>query len=354
MMNTNISYIAFQLLLLCISTHTFSQSALMLGTPKMFIKLDSTCATPDAMAFDASGNIYLSVTNATTFDKFGAKIIKLNREGKILKTWTSLSKHPATGKVHPMGMAFGTDGYLYIADNQSFAGQKHVSRVLRARLVKGDLQKFETVVSGLNVANGLRFYKGYVYVTDAWTDNARKSGVFRFSIAELNKRPVTINAANRPKYLLHEMELDTGVDDGVGFDGMDFDNHGNLYVGNFSNGMIARIYFKENATVPTIATLATRNKMLIGCDGIFFDEHSNSLLIANFLENSVLQYSLTEKKLTTLWSNKDAACNADLDSPCDLAVIGNKLVVVNFDTYTTNANKTIDKCNTVSVFEITR
>ncbi len=334
---------------LVITAPVYSQS-LKLGPPKKFMMLDSTFATPDAMAFDGSGNIYLSVTNATTYEKYGAKIIKLTSTGKILKTWDALPKHPPTGKVHPMGMAIASDGFLYVVDNQSFAGVKHSSRILRSKLSKGDLGTFEIVVTGLNVANGLRFHKGNIYVTDAWTDNDRKSGLYRFDLRELDNT-IKIDASNRSKYLVHEMSLSPATASGVGMDGLDFDAGGNVYVGNFSEGSITMISQPESSQ-RKITTLV-QDKSLIGCDGIFFDEKSNSLLIANFMENSVLQYNLRSKSLTTLWKNGDASCTADLDCPCDLAVVNNTLVVVNFDTYTTNANKTIDNCNTITAFEIT-
>lgn len=341
------------MLLICLVRAGFSQSQLRLRAPKIFTQLDTTCMTPDVMAIDAAGNIYLSVTNATTFDKFGAKIIKLGKDGKVLNEWTSLPKHPVSGKVHPMGMAIGSDGFLYIVDNQHFAGQKNASRVLRAALDHGALGKIETVVSGLNVANGLRFHKGYIYVTDAWTDNARKSGIYRFDIQELKKQSVSINPANRSKYLLHEMVLDENTPNGVGTDGLDFDAQGYLYVGNFSDGTISKISLSKNSEKPLVSTLI-KHTTLVGCDGIYFDKVSNALLIANFMENSILQYRLGDNQVTTLWKNNDAACDAALDCPCDLVIINNQLVVVNFDTYTTNANKTIENCNTISVFDIQR
>jgi sugar lactone lactonase YvrE len=353
MVNTHKHILFYLIVALLPMTATFSQAPLQLGVPQLFVRLDSTCRTPDAMAIDVAGNIYLSVTNATTFDTFGASIIKLSPQGKVLGTWAALPKHPLSGKVHPMGMAFGTDGYLYIADNQSFAGQKRASRVLRARLQNGAIQQVETVVSGLNVANGLRYHQGYIYITDAWTDNARKSGVFRFNMAELSKQTITIDAKNRSKYLVHEMELDPEIPNGVGTDGMDFDANGNLYVGNFSNGTLTKITWGNGAQGQRVETLI-KDKQLIGCDGVFFDKPSNALLIANFLENSILQYRLADKTVMPLWKNGDAACTADLDCPCDLVVLNNRLIVVNFDTYTTNANKTIDNCNTLSVFEISR
>ncbi len=329
-----------------------SQTEVRLGAPVIFTQLDTACMTPDAMAIDGNGNIYLSVTNATTFETFGAKIIKLSKDGKILNEWASLPKHPVSGKVHPMGMAIGTDGFLYIVDNQHFAGQKNESRVLRASLDNGALGKIQVVVSGLNVANGLRFHNGYIYVTDVWTDNERKSGIYRFSINDFNK-PIAVSPQNRSKYLLHEMTLDKDTPNGVGTDGLDFDARGDLYVGNFSNGTITRISLDNGSAKPSLSTLI-KHSSLVGCDGIFFDKKSNSLLIANFMENSILQYRLSDNQLTTLWKNDDAACDAALDCPCDLAVIDGKLVVVNFDTYTTNANKTIDNCNTISVFNIHR
>lgn len=172
-------------------------------------------------------------------------------------------------------------------------------------------------------------------------------------MSELNNQTININPQNRSKYLIHEMELDKNMPNGVGMDGLDFDSVGNLYDGNFSDGVIIKIKPDRNSMKQQVTRLV-KDSMLVGCDGVFFDKFSNSLLIANFLENSIIQYNLSNKKLTTLWKNKDAACSGDLDCPCDLAVIKNKLVVVNFDTYNTNANKTIDNCNTISVFDMSR
>jgi len=343
----------FIVLSMLAAAQLYAQSSLRLSFPEIFVKLDTTCMTPDAMAFDGAGNIYLSITNATSYDRFGAKIIKLSPTGKVLATWTALPKHSASGKVHPMGIAIAPDGFVYIADNQSFAGQKHKSRVLRARLQNGEIRNFETVVSGLNVANGLRYYRGYIYVTDAWTDNERKSGIYRFNTTELNSKPVTLDIDNRGQYLIHEMELDKNIPNGVGADGLDFDASGNLYVGNFGNGTITKIT-PGNGTSGQEVTRLIKDNVLTGCDGILFDRSSNSLLIANFLHNSILQYELSTNKLSTLWRNDDALCNANLDCPCDLAIINNKLIVVNFDTYTTPANKTLDNCNTLSSFNILR
>jgi len=72
----------FFLVVCLMSGGTVFSQTLQLGNPKLFVKLDSMCRTPDAIAIDGAGNIYLSVTNATTFDQFGARIIKLSPGGR--------------------------------------------------------------------------------------------------------------------------------------------------------------------------------------------------------------------------------------------------------------------------------
>lgn len=334
---------------LCYSAR--AQSDISLTNLSVYKKLDSTCRTPDALAFDREGNVYLSITNATTYDMYGSKIVKMDHKGHVIWTFADLPKHPLTKKVFPMGMGFDDSGNLYIADNQIFAGETFQSRVLKATIKDGNISQVTPVVTGLNIANGLRVYKGSVFVTDPKTDNNRKSGVYSFFISELSNS-ISINDSNRKKYLVYEMSLDDHIADGVGIDGLDFDENGKLYVGNFSNGSVTKIELTASGKLKRSQKVS--DTMLIGCDGLIFDKRSNSLLITNFLQNSILKYDLTSGKISNLWSNSDAQCTADLDCPADLAFYNGKLVIVNFDSYTTPANKTIDNCNTLSVFEVVR
>jgi hypothetical protein len=112
--------------------------------PTLFADLGETCQTPDGMALDKKGNLYLSVTNPTTFEKFGSKILAFDRNDKPITWFDNLPLHPETKRVHPMGMEFGPDGNLYVIDNQCFARKADASRLIRV-IVKMEsqlIQKF--------------------------------------------------------------------------------------------------------------------------------------------------------------------------------------------------------------------
>ncbi|MDJ1492999.1 hypothetical protein QNI19_08650 [Cytophagaceae bacterium DM2B3-1] len=40
---------------------------------------------------------------------------------------------------------------------------------------------------------------------DAWTDHARKSGIYRFPIREFAKQAILITPQSRARYLIYEM-----------------------------------------------------------------------------------------------------------------------------------------------------
>ena len=88
--------------------------------PTLFADLGETCQTPDGMALDKKGNLFLSITNAISFEKYGSKIMTFDKDDKPVTWFDKLPLHPVTKKAHPMGMEFGPDGNLYIMDNQFF------------------------------------------------------------------------------------------------------------------------------------------------------------------------------------------------------------------------------------------
>ncbi len=50
--------------------------------PTLFADLGETCTTPDGMALDKKGNLYLSVLNTTSFEKNGATILTFDKNDK--------------------------------------------------------------------------------------------------------------------------------------------------------------------------------------------------------------------------------------------------------------------------------
>ena len=105
--------------------------------PALFADLGETCTTPDGMALDKKGNLYLSVLNPTSFEKNGAKILTFDKNDKPIVWFDNLPLHPVSKRVHPMGIEFGPDGNLYVMDNQFFAKQKNASRIIRVNVKNG-------------------------------------------------------------------------------------------------------------------------------------------------------------------------------------------------------------------------
>lgn len=98
----------------------------LLKNPRLFANLGETFATPDAMAIDKDGRLFLSVPNFANYAAHGSKICVFNEKNEPVTWFDSLPKHPVTGRVHPMGIDFGPDGHLYIADAQSSPdGKEH-------------------------------------------------------------------------------------------------------------------------------------------------------------------------------------------------------------------------------------
>ncbi len=319
--------------------------------PTLFANLGDSFTVPDGMAINpVNGNVVLAVPNYIDFEKHGAKIVELSPEGKILSTFANLPLQADTKKVHPMGIEFGPDGNLYIADNQCFSTPDK-SRVLRLNYKDGKPTTCDVVVTGLGVSNAVRFQGNDLYLTDSIIPNmgtkGDTSGVYRFSLDEMNKGPFK---ADNDKHLLF---TSVGEQGGFGFDGMDFDKDGNMYVGHFSGGQFFKVTFNEDGSVKEKVRIMN-SPAFECCDGINYDEETNKIYLTNSAMNSVWVYDITNQTMQRLWENADSdGADGSLDQPCEPLVYGDKLLVVNFDmTFPQLRNRESDKVNTISMFDI--
>ena len=274
-----------------------------------------------------------------------------NAKGKIINTFTDLPLQADTGKVHPMGIAFGPDGNLYIADNQCFS-KPDKSRILRLNYKNGKPVSCDVVVTGLGVSNAVRWNGNHLYLTDSiipgMGTNGNMSGVYRFSLAELNSgKPF---AANNEKHLI---VISEGEENGFGADGMDFDKDGNMYFGHFSGGQFFKVTFNQDGSVDEMTRLMN-SPAFECCDGINYDEETEKIYIANSLMNSIWVYDLNAGTMQRLWENGDSdGADGSLDQPCEPLIYGDSLLVVNFDmTFPHLRNRESDSVNTISKFKI--
>ncbi|SHM33376.1 NHL repeat-containing protein [Chryseobacterium polytrichastri] len=321
--------------------------------PTLFADLGETNQTPDGMALDKKGNLYLSITNPITFDQHGSRILTFDENDKPVIWFDQLPLHPITKKVHPMGMEFGPDGNLYIMDNQFFTGNENFSRLIRINVKDGKPLNAEVLVEGFNFGEAVRWSKNRIYITDALFKNRRESGIYSFTMKQLNSKNITLDAANKKNYIIATFTLKPEVTKNtIGIDGIAFDKKGNLYAGNFGDGVINKLEFDKNGKVKS-NTIVFDSDLLKCCDGFFYDEKRNSIFIANYENNSVHQLNLDTNTISLIWENDDAdGSDGQLDNPCETIIYKGKLLVVNYDTFPGEKNKEADAFHTISSFDL--
>lgn len=351
--------LTFSILLIISALNSISQQisyndSSILLKPTLFADLGETCTTPDGMALDKKGNLYLSVLNPRSFEKNGAKILTFDKNDKPIVWFDNLPLHPISKRVHPMGIEFGPDGNLYIMDNQYFAKQSNASRIIRINVKNGKPISTDILVEGLNFAEAIRWHNNKAYVTDALTDTTgRKSAIYSFDLAEMNKSKIILTSVNKVNYILSEFTLKPEVKkQSIGIDGIAFDKKGNLFAGNFGDGVITKFEFNIDGSVKSKIVVFDSDKLKC-CDGFFYDQKRNSIFIANYDDNSVHQLNLTTNAITLIWKNENAnGSDGQLDNPCETIIYKGYLLVVNYDTFTGDKNTEVDSFHTISKFKI--
>jgi len=325
--------------------------------PSLFVELGSGFTVPDGMALDQNNDIILAVPNYLDYKNIGSKIVKIDKNKKITNWFANLPKHSDTGEVHPMGIEFGPDGNLYIADNQYFADKNYKSRLLRIIVQNGKAVRCEVAVDGFKLANAVRWHNGNVYVSDTFFDLEKKhqSGIYRISLNEMKKGTVHLAPNATDKHLIAQFTAkDFGTEgETAGADGVTFDKKGNLYCGNFGDGVISKITFDKNGN-PNTQKIIIDDPSIQCCDGIIYSPKTDNIYITNSKNNSVHVYNVKKNTLQQLWVNDDNnGATGLLDQPCEPILRGNELIIVNFDmSFPGLKNQDNDKYNTLSVFKL--
>ena len=204
--------------------------------------------------------------------------------------------------------------------------------------------KAEVLVEGIGFSNGIRLFKNHVYLTDFMFENEKESGIYCFKLSDLNQGTIRLSQTNRHNYLIGTFP--------VGIDGIALDKAGNLYAGNYFTGTITKIEFTEGREVKSRKKIF-ESEQFSCADGLYYDKARNSIFLANLPENSVYQLDLNSSTLNLLWTNgNDNGATGLLDHPCETIVYKNKLIVVNYDTFTGPKNLEIDQYNTLSEIEL--
>lgn len=311
-----------------------------------------TCNTPDAMALLPDGNIILSVPNFNDLTQ-PPLLMKITPENKA-EPFIELPNHPETEKpVGPLGICVAPDGNLFFADYQ-MTGERQ-SRVMRVTMKDGMPAEIMPVITGFRVSNAVIVHGDHLYVSETQLDPEAKpalSGVFRFRLEELEDSIVELaeNYRDDPHLLAtietHNEELKLGAD------GLAFDDDGNLYIGNFSDGTVHRFKFDAEGKVTSNEIFAKADFMK-SADGLFRDPQSGLIYVADSKANAV-QIVSPDGSVKTLAQNGDTdGLDGGMDQPCEVLLRGRELIVSNMDWPVPGCiNQKYDKACTLSVIKL--
>ncbi len=322
---------------------------------KLYLKLPDYCPTPDGMALcPKTGLIYLNVPNYATAATYGdqpttedgalkpikkapAILATIDKKGTFKKILT-YKPHKETGQAGPMGLDFGPDGNLYVADLQYFYNSNNKSRLLRLVMKDGKPVKTECVVDGFKLSNAVLWHQGHCYVSDTFFDVKGKnlSGVYRFSADELKKGGITLkpykSATDHDPHLLITCEtIKRGRGDIAGCDGIAFDKSGNFYTGNFGDGRVTKVTFDEKGNVTSQEILIDDFPEVQCVDGMRSHPTKDIIYFADSQANAIRAFTPRGKHWVVAINGDTDGADGGMDQPCEVIIRDGKMIIVNFD-----------------------
>ncbi len=324
--------------------------------PTLFLSLPDECNTPDGMTLDTkTGDIILSCPNFND-TKFPGILVKIDPRNKMTP-YFNMPVHPETQKAGPMGLDFGPDGNLYVADNQYFNDKDHKSRLIRVTIKDGVPVGADVVVEGFKLSNAVIWKDNNVYVSDTFFDLADKpgaSGIYCISLDEMNAGCVKLKPKGTadPHLIATFITVPNHRNDLGGADGLTFDSKGNLYAGNFGDGVFSKITFDADGKVASNEVII-RDKEMPCVDGIFCNLETDEIYISDSEKNAIHVLS-PDGKLRTIWENDDTdGSDGLLDQPCEVLIRGSQLIIVCFDmSFPGLKNSAYDEHHTISVIQL--
>ncbi len=323
------------------------------GNPsQLLVTFDPSVTTPDGMSIDPTGALVVSCPNYADQTK-PACFMRVEKIGAPATLLARSPVLPETGLSCPMGITYGPDGDLYVCDNQAWSGSEKgqfKGRLLRLKFENNTLVKTTVIAEGMEHPNGVRYHKGSLYVTQSMLTRIKDpsglmvSGVYRFSPDDVGlKIANTLEDSNLiVKFVTKNKNCQYGVD------GLVFDSKGNLFVGNFGDGLLHKITFDSNDKVsgctdfaktdfdysldpkkPGFLDKAMQAKMRT-TDGICIDEKDN-ILVADFSNNAIAKVT-PEGVISVVWQNGDSTgVDGLLNEPGEPIIWKGFIVVCNFD-----------------------
>ncbi len=316
-----------------------------LSNAKLFVTLPSYCPTPDAFDIAPDGSLTLSCPNFADKNKPGV-LMRITKEGKVTKLF-EMPVLESSGMSKPMGIAYDEEGALYVCDNQTNKG-----RLLRITFNKNQIIATETIAFGFSAINGLRYYKGHLFITQTDLPKLKKektvSGVYRFKVTDKN---IKVNNNRLDKNLIYT-SITQNPKRQFGLDGLVFNKKGELFVGNLGDATIYKLTLNSTGKVVKDEIYA-KLPIIAAPDGINIDNEGN-LYVAGFARNQIFKID-TNKNVQLLAEYPDNnGADGALDQPADVIVYHGKLIISNFDLMTGNGmvNSKHDKPYTISYIDL--
>ncbi|MDR0392081.1 MAG: hypothetical protein LBH59_09250 [Planctomycetaceae bacterium] len=342
----------------------FAGAAEPLTKPFKAIVLPDGQKHPDGMTVNPiTGDIILAVP--VIGDKGNACLFKIDADDKVEK-YFELPAHPETGRVTPLGISFGKDGHLYVADSQCLGGNpNHKSRILRVVHENGKPTFAEVIVTGIVQANGLEVYKDKIYVAETQIDPAivempMTSGVFEFNInaprgsfAEIRRRSNDSRALRVAPYgedsrFIFSFKTTDRERNGaqkVGANGIGVSKNGTLYVANFGDKEIIEVEFRRGKVFSHRNLDIAKSGLNESVDGLKVCP-KGYIFFADYVGNAVLVSNPANGKTVLIAKNNpnpnaEEKKNGALDRCSEVCLRGDKLYVANIDLDDNNAPHTI-------------
>ena len=224
-------------------------SAEPLTRPIAAIVLPDGLKHPDGLTLNrATGDKILAVP--VVGDKGNAWLMRIDANRNVHR-YFELPAHPETGRVTPLGIVFGADGHLYVADAQQLGGNpNHKGRILRVVHDNGRPIRTEVLVTGLVQPNGMDIHNGILYVAETQIDPdvvemPMTSGVFAFRLSELSAtHPIHVRPYGTDPRFIFSFQTTDATRNGewkVGANGIGLSADGTLYVANFGDKTLIEI-----------------------------------------------------------------------------------------------------------------